>query len=263
MNKEFFKRDALVVAKELLGKVLVREVAGERISGRIVETEAYIARLDKASHAYGERRTERVMPLYAEGGISYVYFIYGKYFCFNVITGLEGDAQGVLVRALEPMEGLEQMGKNRFLKSYSELTKRQKINLTSGPSKLCMALNIDRDMNKKNLMGDEIYIAEEEIKESVEEAENIKCNSGLILREKIKEQEIKEQEIEEQEIEEQEIEEQEIKKKCNEVKEIVECKRIGIDYAEEAIHFPWRFYINGNPYVSVRDKEAEEKLKIK
>lgn len=236
MSKEFFKRDALIVAKELLGKILVREVNGEIISGRIVETEAYIARLDKASHAYGGRMTERVMPLYAEGGIAYVYFIYGKYFCFNVITGLEGDAQGVLVRALEPLEGLEKMSKNRFLRSYSELTKKQIINLTSGPSKLCMALNIDRDMNKKNLMGDEIYIVQEENQQSVEEIENIKCSDSPIIG-------------------------KEIKHKCKTAQEIVECKRIGIDYAEEAIDFPWRFYIKGNSYVSARDKEVEVKLK--
>lgn len=242
MDREFFTRDALIVAQDLLGKVLVREVNGERISGRIVETEAYIARLDKASHAYGGRMTERVMPLYAEGGIAYVYFIYGKYFCFNVITGSKGDAQGVLVRALEPLEGLEKMSKNRFSISYRELTKRQRINLTSGPSKLCMALNIYRDMNKKNLIGDEIYIAQEVKQENGEKAEEItgdtKFNDSLIVG-------------------------KEIEEKCNKGKEIVECKRIGIDYAEEAIHFPWRFYIKGSPYVSVRDREAEGKLKIK
>lgn len=220
MSKDFFIRDALTVAKDLLGKFLVTEINGVIVSGKIVETEAYIARLDKASHAYGGRKTNRVMPLYAEGGISYVYFIYGKYFCFNVITGQENDAQGVLIRALEPIDGLDIMSKNRFNKNYIDLTKKQILNLTSGPSKLCMALNIDRQMNQKDLMSNEIYIAQKE--ETKDEQEG----------------------------------------KFNDKEQIVECRRIGIDYAEEAINFPWRFYIKNNPYVSTRDKEAEKNLNI-
>lgn len=210
VNKQFFKVDALQLSKNLLGKILVRNDNGNLISGKIIETEAYIANVDKASHAYNGRKTERVMPLYEAGGISYVYFIYGKYFCFNVISGEKGNAQGVLVRALEPLENLDAMSKNRFNKSYSELSKRQILNLTSGPSKLCMALNINREMNRKDLTGNELYI----------------CESNFKYKEN----------------------------------DIVKCKRIGIDYAEEAINFPWRFYVKGNPYVSVKDKEAEKNL---
>lgn len=102
LNREFYKRDALEVAKGLLGKILVREIDGVILRGKIVETEAYIGSIDKASHAYNGRRTERTEPLFKEGGIAYVYFIYGLYHCFNVISGESDDGQGALIRALEP-----------------------------------------------------------------------------------------------------------------------------------------------------------------
>ena len=100
LKKSFFKKGALELAQELLGKILVREIDGKVLKAKIVETEAYIGEIDKASHAYNGRRTERTEPLFHEGGIAYVYFIYGKYFCFNVISGNKDKGEGVLIRAV-------------------------------------------------------------------------------------------------------------------------------------------------------------------
>lgn len=201
LNKNFYSTDALTLSKELLGKILVRNVDGIILKGKIVETEAYIGAIDKASHAYGGRRTQRTETLYDEPGICYVYSIYGMYYCFNVICAQKDVAEGVLIRALEPIEGLEQMSLNRFKKSYSELTKSQIKNLTNGPSKLCIAMNIDKSNNAKELiLENDIYL-----ENSNDKVDNL---------------------------------------------DIIETTRIGIDYAEEAVHFPWRFYIKGNPYIS-------------
>jgi len=197
----FYSRETLQVAKELLGKILVHEVNGVKLRGMIVETEAYIGSIDKACHAYGGKMTPRLTTLYGNPGISYVYFIYGMYHCFNVITKEEGFPEGVLIRAIQPIEGLDEMSKLRFKKSYSELTKAQIKNLTTGPSKLCIAMNINKENNKQDLCTSELYI-----EDSVE-------------KEKVK---------------------------------IVEAKRIGIDYAEEAKDFLWRFYIKDNIWVSAK-----------
>ena len=204
LTEEFYARGTLQVAKELLGKVLVHEVNGIKLKGRIVETEGYIGSIDKAAHAYGGKRTPRTETLYGRPGIAYVFIIYGMYYCFNVITKEEGSPEGVLVRAVEPIEGIEEMSKLRYNKAYSELTKAQFKNLTSGPSKLCMAMKINKENNKQDLCSNELYI---------EESEEFKALQKI---------------------------------------EIVEAKRIGIDYAEEAKDFLWRFYIKNNPWVSVK-----------
>ena len=107
LPKEFYEDDAITVAKNLLGKVLVRKVDGKVIKCKIVETESYIGAIDKASHAYNGRRTERTEPLFHSGGISYVYFIYGLYHCFNVISDKENVASGVLIRAVEPLNNFD------------------------------------------------------------------------------------------------------------------------------------------------------------
>ncbi len=103
---------------------------GYKITGRIVETEAYVGRIDKASHAYNYKKTPRTEPLFKSAGISYVYKIYGMYSCMNIVTGCEGYPQGVLVRVIEPIEGIEVMSKNRLyiLKGLALITlKKQKI----------------------------------------------------------------------------------------------------------------------------------------
>lgn len=203
LQRSFYARDTLLVAKELLGKVLVHEVNGVKLKGKIVETEGYIGSIDKACHAYGGRKTPKLQPLYGKPGIAYVYFIYGMYHCFNVITKREGEPEGVLIRAVEPIEGLDEMSKLRYKKSYEEIPKSKKKNLTTGPSKMCIALNINKENNKQDL-----------------------CNGNLYIENSKKEEKF----------------------------EIAEAKRIGIDYAEEAKDFLWRFYIKDNNWVSVKEK---------
>ncbi len=150
LTRDFYAKDARVLAKELLGKVLVREVDGIKLKGNSRDRSLYWA-IDKASHAYGGRRTKRTEPLYGKPGIAYVYFIYGKYFCFNIISKTEGEAEGVLIRALEPLENINLISKLRFNKEFEELNNYQRKNITSGPSKLCMAFNINRDNNWEDL----------------------------------------------------------------------------------------------------------------
>ncbi len=140
LPKNFFLRDTLTVAKDLLGKTIVRKSGRKFLTGKIVETEAYIGEHDTASHAYG-RITPRNETLYMEGGICYVYFIYGNYYCFNTVTGKEGEGSGVLIRAIEPLSGIEKMHLNRG-------PVKKVHDLTNGPGKLCMALNIDKSLNR-------------------------------------------------------------------------------------------------------------------
>ena len=121
LENSFISKGALTLAKELLGKTIVRTVDNKVLKGRIVETEAYIGEIDKASHAYNGRRTERTEPLFREGGIAYVYFIYGLYHCFNVISGVEDKGEGVLIRAIEPLNELDYISQKRFNKNYDEL----------------------------------------------------------------------------------------------------------------------------------------------
>ncbi len=160
LPREFYTRhDILVIARELLGKLLVVPAAdGSRVSGFIVETEAYIAPEDKASHAYNFRRTQRNESSYSIGGAVYVFFIYGMYFQFNVVTNVIDVPHVVLIRALEPFEGVEIMRERRK-------TANDK-NLTSGPGKLCIALGIDRNLNNEDLLGEKIWIEESDFKVS-------------------------------------------------------------------------------------------------
>jgi DNA-3-methyladenine glycosylase len=201
LNRDFYNRDALTVGKELLGKVLIHETDGITLAAKIVETEAYSGFEDKAAHFYGGKRTPRVDVIYGDPGFSYVYLIYGMYNCFNVVAGGKNDPQAVLIRALEPLEGVQQMALNRFSKPYGELAKREIIGLTNGPGKLCKAFAIDKSLYGEDLCGSRLYLEEGDADTAFQ---------------------------------------------------IVTAKRVGIDYAEEAKDFPWRFYIKGNRYVSVK-----------
>jgi DNA-3-methyladenine glycosylase len=142
LTPEFFERDTLRVARDLLGQVLVRMLGEERLSGRIVEVEAYVGEEDQASHARCGR-TERNAAMYGPPGRAYVYFVYGMHHCLNLVAGLEGFPAAVLVRALEPLEGLERM---RTLRGG-----RPDAQLTNGPAKLCQALAIDRRFDGADL----------------------------------------------------------------------------------------------------------------
>lgn len=156
LGRSFYAReDVLAVARELLGKRLVVPApTGERVSGRIVEVEAYCGVGDRASHAFGGRRTPRTETMYARGGVAYVYFVYGMHHQFNVVTGKEGVPHAVLVRALEPTEGVELMQRRRPARDERELT--------SGPGKLCQALGIDRTYNGADLLGRRVWVEEAE-----------------------------------------------------------------------------------------------------
>lgn len=140
IQREFFIREALEVAKDLLGKNLIVETNEGTIRVRLVEVEAYTGEADKACHSYGGRRTKRTETMYKEGGHLYVYLIYGMYNMLNIVTGRQDDGQAVLIRGAEPLDGLDLMAKNRFNKTYKDLTSYQKKNLINGPGKLAQAL---------------------------------------------------------------------------------------------------------------------------
>lgn len=199
LQREFFKREALEVAKDLLGKNLIVETDDGLMKVRLVEVEAYTGEDDKACHTYGGRRTRRTETMYKEGGCLYVYLIYGMYNMLNIVTGRQGDGQAVLIRAGEPLEGLDLMAKNRFKKSYKDLSPYQKKNLTTGPGKVAQALGIDRSHNGVDFLGEKIYLEDDGYSDF----------------------------------------------------EIEKSKRIGIDYAEEARDYLYRFYIKASGFLSV------------
>jgi DNA-3-methyladenine glycosylase len=143
LARDFYARDTLTVARELLGQRLIRLVDGRELSGRIVEVEAYVGRDDEACHA-SRGRTARNALMFGPPGYAYVYFIYGMHHCFNAVTEPEGAAAAVLIRALEPLEGIEVMRQNR--------NGRRGVELTNGPAKLCYALEIDRALNGADLV---------------------------------------------------------------------------------------------------------------
>lgn len=165
LKREFYMQDTEIVARELIGKVLVHKLEETLIKGRIVETEAYLGIGDKAAHSYGGRRTERTQVMFAQGGIAYVYFIYGMHYCFNVVTREEGVPEAVLVRGIEPLEaGFEQMSLLRYGKSWEEITSLQKKHLSNGPGKLAKALALDKSCNALDLLGEELYIEEGQVR---------------------------------------------------------------------------------------------------
>ena len=154
LPREFYTRsDVLEVARDLLGKnLVVRNRNRSRVAGIIVETEAYRGPEDRASHAYKARRTRRTETMYGIGGTAYVYFVYGMYYQFNVVTNVADVPHAVLVRAVEPSEGLDIIRRRRPGRSEYELT--------SGPGRLCLALGIDRKLDKADLLGDRVWIEE-------------------------------------------------------------------------------------------------------
>lgn len=144
LGKSFYERDTVDVARDLLGQRLVHRLRdGTRLSGRIVETEAYLGAEDPAAHSFGGRRTPRTEPMFGEPGLSYVFFIYGVYFCFNVVTASREVPEAVLVRALEPLEGAEIMLRQKPLSKLEHIA--------NGPGKLCIALQIGRAQNALDL----------------------------------------------------------------------------------------------------------------
>lgn len=147
----YTRKDVVKIAQELLGKVLVTNIDGIYTSGMIVETEAYAGAADKASHAHGNRRTKRTEIMFWQGGMAYVYLCYGIHHLFNVVTNMRDVPHAVLIRAVEPLEGIEHMlerrGKEKLVPS-----------LTAGPGAMSMALGIHTSQTGKSLLSNEIYI---------------------------------------------------------------------------------------------------------
>ena len=187
LGRRFYERNTLEVAPQLLGKLLVRRVDGWELVGRIVEVEAYRGRDDPASHA-SRGMTPRNQVMFREGGLAYVYFTYGNHYLFNVTTEPRGRPGAVLVRALEPIAGVEYMMRNRG-------TREPRL-LTSGPGRLTKALKIDKRLNGIDLTtSDELFIADD----------------GYV------------------------------------VERVARSPRIGVSGGTRR---KWRFYVEGNPYVS-------------
>ena len=161
LQKDFYVRNVLIVAKELLGKIFVYhdKITGVKLSGRIVEVEAYDGSLDEAAHSF-RGKTERNNIMFEEGGYLYVYFTYGIHYCANVVTGNKNQGTAILIRALEPISGVTTFSERRFGKK--EINEKEKINLLNGPAKICQAFGIYREHNTVSLLGDNIYILNSE-----------------------------------------------------------------------------------------------------
>jgi DNA-3-methyladenine glycosylase len=150
LSREFYERDTLTVARELLGKYLVHNTPEGSTTGKIVEVEAYIGPEDAAAHTYKGLRSSRTEVAFGPGGFAYVYLIYGMHHCFNIVTSTANKPEVVLLRALEPVDGLELIRKRRK-------TDRLK-DLCSGPGKLCSAMGITREHNAADLCIGELYL---------------------------------------------------------------------------------------------------------
>jgi len=163
LPREFYCRNnVLEISRELLGKVLCTQLDGSQTKVVITETEAYAGVTDKASHAYGGRRTRRTEPMFGPGGVAYVYLCYGIHHLFNVVTNIEGTPHAVLIRAGKPLAGVNAM-----------LVRRNKSDidptLLSGPGSLAKALGVSSTMTGTDLMGDVIWIEDHQISVSADE----------------------------------------------------------------------------------------------
>ena len=145
------QEDVIDLAVQLLGKQLFTLIDGKLTGGTIVETEAYNGIIDKASHAYNGRFTPRTSIMYEAGGISYVYLCYGIHHLFNIVTNTKSNPNAVLIRGIEPTEGLSTMLERRNMQKLEP-------RITAGPGALAKALGIDKNLNGKDLLGDEIWI---------------------------------------------------------------------------------------------------------
>lgn len=152
MPPSFYQnKDVVAIGHALLGKFLFTNIAGALTGGMIVETEAYNGAVDKASHAYGNKNTARTKTMFMEGGVAYIYLCYGIHHLFNVVTSVEGEPKAVLIRAVEPLDGLDVMLQRRSMD-------KPKPNLTAGPGSVAKALGIDRNLNALSLQSTVVWI---------------------------------------------------------------------------------------------------------
>lgn len=198
LSREFYTGDTVEIARQLLGKYIVRRLDGEDLICRITETEAYVGRMDKACHAYNYRHTPRTSTMFGPPGHAYIYLIYGMYNCLNFVTEPEGEPSAVLLRGVVPVAGLDTISCLRFGCSYGEMHPYQRRHWMDGPGKICKGLSLSRADNGTDLTGDTLFLTDDPGSPEV----------ALPHR------------------------------------EVIRCgPRIGIDYAEEAITFPWRFWL--------------------
>ena len=195
---EFYNRDTVQVAQDLLGKYLVRTLHGERLVGRITETEAYIGRCDKACHAYNYRRTQRTAPLFMAPGHAYIYLIYGMYHCLNFVTEPEGEPAAVLIRTVEPISGIDTIYRQRF--GNKPLTPYRVKHFMDGPGKVCKGFSLTKEENRLDLTEEPLFV----------------CDT---------------------------LDELDLSPLIPQKERMCAGPRIGIDYAEEARDFPWRFWL--------------------
>jgi len=153
LPREFYARPVLTVARACIGKLLVHRTTSGVVAGRIVETEAYRGPEDRAAHSFNGRRTARTEVMYGAPGFAYIFFVYGMHYQFNIVTTREGDPHAVLVRAVEPMLGVEQMAERRKLAPTSR-------ELTNGPGKLCQAFGIGKSDYGADLCGSRLFLAD-------------------------------------------------------------------------------------------------------
>jgi DNA-3-methyladenine glycosylase len=147
----YHRNDVVAISRELLGKYLFTCINGELTGGYIVETEAYNGIIDRASHSYGNRLTPRTKTMYGEGGIAYVYLCYGIHEMFNIVTSVEGQPHAILIRAIQPTDGLDIMLERRKMSAL-------KSTITSGPGSVAQALGISRQINAISLQSDTLWI---------------------------------------------------------------------------------------------------------
>lgn len=180
MDYSFYQRDAVTVAKELLGKSLVRKYDDKKIKVKIVDTEAYLGAEDKASHAYNNKKTKRTKTMFKKAGLAYVYLIYGMYYCLNVVNAAEGDPQAVLIRAVEPTAGLDLIRENR------QINPKKREDLSNGPGKLSQALKIDKSLDSCNLVkSSKLYIVDDNNDEfQIETAKRVNIDYAEEYRDK-------------------------------------------------------------------------------
>lgn len=156
LPRDFYVQDTVDVARALLGCVLWRRSGDILTAGRIVETEAYLGANDRASHARNSLRTPRNESMYLEGGHAYVYLSYGMHWCMNVVTQEEGLAEAVLIRAAQPLRGIEVMQERR-------IKARRDFDLMNGPGKVCGAMAIDRSLDGASLRSRQLWISERDV----------------------------------------------------------------------------------------------------
>ena len=210
-------RDTVEVAEDLVGRIMIRHTSAGLTAGRIVEAEAYAGVRDAACHSARGNRNGRTAVMYGPGGFAYVYLIYGMNYCMNVVTKPEGEPEAVLIRALEPLEGVPLMSLRRGIVVPEEARdtdanrgggnrdRGNKVlrNLCSGPGKLCVAMAIDKSCYGLDLRGDGLYIEE-----------GAKPTAG----------------------------------------QVAATKRVNVGYAGEAAEYPWRFILKGSPFLSMRNE---------